>query len=192
MAKNNCDAIQKSLDWCEGRPQFAGMRRRIYYTAYSNAVSLPYVPLDENKRPLGGVLTGEIVLKEGAVFYGIDIVPERSQPTSESQGEYPSQTSLDKLVAVHQGIGPEASAAGAYIHNTRNIYLFEDIDGRARLMGFEDAWPAKGTVAMDFGQGPQGTAGTTITIESTNRVPFPEYRGKIMTEDGEIDYSKNL
>lgn len=191
MEKPTCDAIQKSLDWCEGRPQHSGIRRRIYYTAFSNVVSVPHVPLDENKRPVSGVLAGELVMKEGAVFYGIDIVPERSQPTSASQGDYPNQTSLDKLVAVHPGVGSEASAAAAYIHNTRNIYVFEDIDGRARMLGFEESWPSKGTVEMDFGQGPAGTTGTTITVESTNRVPFPEYRGKIMTEEGEIDYSKN-
>ena len=44
---------------------------------------------------------------------------------------------------------------------------------------------------MDFGQGAAGTAATTITIEGDNKIPFPVYRGNIMTEDGEIDYSKN-
>lgn len=176
----NCTDLQKSLEWCEGKPQYAGIRRRIYYSSRNNFVSLPTVPLDENGRPTSSVLTGEFAMKEGAQFFFIDIIPDRSQSTSASQGEYPSQTSLDKIVAVHPGVGPEASEAAAYCHNTNNVYIFEDIDGNARVIGVETQWPVKSTVEMDFGQGPAGTASTTITVEGTNKVPFPTYKGDII------------
>lgn len=186
-----CDPIQQSLDWCEGRPQYAGIRRKIYYTSRSNVLAYPKVPLDEIGRPTGSTTVGDFSLVEGAVFYHIDIIPERSQATSAAQGEYPSQSSLDTVTAVHPGVGPEASAAAAYCHNTDNVYIIEDVDGRARLIGIEDMWETKAEVAMDFGQGPTGTAGTTITISGTNKVPFPQYVGKITTEEGEVDFSKN-
>ena len=190
MAKT-CDPIQASLDWCEGKPQFAGIRRRVYYTSRSNFVELPKIPTDENGHPTSAILAGEFKMKENKAFYGIDHLPDKAQTTSEAQGEYPSQSSHDKAVLVHPGIGAEASTAAAYIHNTDNVYIIEDFDGHARVIGIENQWKTKGTVAMDFGQGAAGAAATTITIEGDNRLPFPEYRGKIITEEGEIDYSKN-
>lgn len=186
----NCDPIQRSLDWCEGKPQFAGIRRRIYYTAKSNLLSLPRVEMDSKGHAVSGVLTGTFVLKEGKVFYGIDHLPDKAQVTSESQGEYPSQSSHDKAVLIYPGIGNEASVAASYFHNTDNVYIIEDYSGSARVIGIEEMWKTKATVNMDFGQGAAGTASTTITIEGDNRIPFPEFRGKIVTEDGEIDYSK--
>lgn len=187
----NCDPLQQSLDWCEGTPNFAGIRRRLFYCCTMFCLTMPKIQLDAAGRPMSGVVTGEFTMKEGATFKHIDIVPEKSQANSTSQGEYPNQTSLDKLVAVHQGRNSEASGAVAGLHNSRNVYIVEDINGRAYIIGFEDAWPAKTTVETDFGQGPTGTPGTTITVEATNRVPWPEFRGKIMTDIGEIDYSKN-
>ncbi len=191
MPKNNCDPIQKSLDWCEGRPQFAGIRNRIYYCSRAYITQMPTVQIDDIGRPLGAQLSGEFKMKEGAVFRYIDIVAERSQATSAAQGEYPSQSSLDKLVAVYPGIDAPASAAAAYMHNTNNVVVFVDTDGRARVVGIEEMWPCKATVEMDFGQGPAGTASTTITVEGTNKVPWPEYTGILHTEDGDIDFSKN-
>ena len=191
MAKT-CDPIQQSLGWCEGKPQYAGIRRRIYFTNRHNVVEYPVVPVDENGHPLpDGVLSGVFKLREGALFNHIDHLPDKAQTTSESQGEYPSQSSHDKVVAIHPGIGAEASGAAAYLHNTDNVYIIEDFDGRARVIGIEPMWKTKASVAMDFGQGAAGTAATTITIEGDNRIPFPEYRGTITTEEGEISYSKN-
>ncbi len=152
---------------------------------------MPVVPIDEIKRPISAILEGEFKMKEGAVFRYIDIVPERSQSTSEAQGEYPSQSSLDKLTAVYPGVDSRASAAAAYMHNTNNTVVFVDSSGCARVVGIEEMWPCKSTVAMDFGQGPAGTASTTINVEGTNKVPWPEYTGILHTEDGDIDFSKN-
>lgn len=186
----SCSPIQQSLNWCEGKSQHAGIRRRLYYTAVSNIATFPRVPTDENGHVTSSVLVGEFVMKEGKVFYGIDHLPDKAQAQSEPQGEYPSQSSHDKITLIHPGIGAEASAAAAYLHNTNNVYIMEDFDGRARVIGIEEMWMTKATVAMDFGQGAAGTTQTTITVEGDNRVPFPEYRGKITTEDGEIDYTK--
>lgn len=186
---DNCTILQKSLDWCEGRAEYAGIRRRIYFTSKSNIVEYPTLPDDQLGRTTDAVLAGNFQLKEGAFFYYVDIVPERSQTSSDSQGEYPSQTSLDKATFVHPGVGEKASMLAAYCHNTNNIYVFEDIDGRARVIGCE-AYPVKSTVAMDFGQGAAGQTATTLSVEATNKVPFPRYVGTLHTEDGEIQCKK--
>lgn len=186
---SNCNTlIQESLNYCEGTPVYAGIRRKIFYTSKRNLVTLPSYSFksDSDTIPGSPVLTGEFTLKEGAYFHEIDVIADKCTATSEAQGEAPSQTSLDKINAVHPGVGPEASMAAAYFHNSDNVYVFQDIAGYFRVVGIEDAWPTKATVSMDFGQGPSGTASTTIAIEGTNRIPFPVYTGQIMTASGAV------
>ena len=38
---NLCDIVQESLEWCEGQSSFAGMQRRVRYTAASNILVWP-------------------------------------------------------------------------------------------------------------------------------------------------------
>lgn len=187
---DNCQWLQDSVNWCEGRAEYAGIRRRIYFTAKTNIVKYPTLKLDALGRPLEGTLDGDFTLKEGTFFYFVDIVPERSQVTSDSQGEGYSQTSLDKATFVHPGVGPKAKMLAAYCHNSDNIYVFEDIDGRANVLGCEE-FRVKSQVSMDYGQGPTGQPGTTITIEATNKVPTPRYTGKLNTQEGEIQCKKD-
>ena len=112
MAKT-CTSLQKSLGWCQGTPELPGVRRRIYYTSKGDIAQWPTLPRDENGRVTAATYTGSFTLKADAKWKYIDILPEKSQLTSEAQGELPSQTQLNKLTAVHPGVGAEASAASA-------------------------------------------------------------------------------
>lgn len=187
MAKT-CTSIQKSLGWCQGTPELPGVKRRIYFIAKSFIVGFPQLPRDELGRSTSAVLVGDFVLMADATWKYIDILPDKSQLTSEAQGELPSQTQLNKLVAVHPGVGQDASAAAAYINNTDNVFIVEDMKGNYRVLG-NDKWTTKATVAQDLGQGATGTTSTTINVEATDEVPAPFYVGKLDTEDGEIDCS---
>lgn len=182
MAKK-CTSIQKSLAWCQGTPELPGVKRRIYYCAKSNIVTFPQLPRDELGRPTSSVLTGEFALLADMKWFYIDILPDKSQLTSEAQGELPSQTQLNKLTAVHPGVGADASAAAAYINNTDNVFIVEDMKGNFRVLG-NDKWQTKATVAQDLGQGATGTTSTTISVEATDEVPAPFYIGTLETEDG--------
>lgn len=184
----NCTSIQKSLAWCQGTPELPGVKRRIYYIAKSAIVQYPTLPRDENGRPTAAVLTGSFTLLTEQKWKYIDILPEKSQLTSEAQGELPSQTQLNKLTAVHPGVSSDASAAAAYINNSDNVFIVEDMKGNFRVLG-NDKWQTKSTVAQDLGQGATGTTSTTISVEATDEVPAPFYVGTIDTEDGEIDCS---
>ena len=188
MATNKCTSIQKSLGWCQGTPELPGVKRRIYYLAKSLIVGFPQLPRDELGRPTSAILAGSFTLVADAKWRYIDILPDKSQLTSEAQGELPSQTQLNKLVAVHPGVGTEASAAAAYINNTDNVFVVEDMKGNFRVLG-NDKWSTKATVAQDLGQGATGTTSTTINVEATDEVPAPFYKGTIETEDGDIDCS---
>lgn len=187
MAKT-CTSIQKSLGWCQGTPELPGVKRRIYFIAKSFIVGFPQLPRDELGRSTSAVLVGDFVLMADATWKYIDILPDKSQLTSEAQGELPSQTQLNKLTAVHPGVGAEASAASAYINNSDNVFIVEDMKGNFRVLG-NDKWNTKATVAQDLGQGATGTTSTTISVEATDEVPAPFYVGTLETEDGDIDCS---
>ena len=160
-----CTSIQKYLGWCQGTPELPGVKRRIYFLAKSFILGYPQLPLDELGRATSAILTGEYTLAADAKWKYIDILPDKSQLTSEAQGELPSQTQLNKLVAVHPGVGAEASAAAAYINNTDNVFIVEDMKGNYRVLG-NDKWTTKATVAQDLGQGATGTTSTTINASS--------------------------
>lgn len=185
MAKK-CTTIQKSLAWCQGTPELPGLRSRLYYIAKSMIVAYPDLPRDELGRPTSSILDGSFTLAADAKWKFIDIQADKSQLTSEAQGELPSQTQLNKLVAVHPGTGPEASDAAASINNCDNIFIVVDMKGNYRVIGNEK-WPTKSTVAQDLGQGTTATTSTTINAEATDEVPAPFYVGTLETEDGDID-----
>ena len=185
---NTCTNLQKSLDWCMGTPELPGIKRRIYYIAKSQIAAWPTFVRDENGRVTSSVLSGSFTLVADATWKYIVILADKSQLTSEAQGEIPSQTQLNKLVAVHPGVGAEASAAAAYLNNSDNVFVVEDMKGKFRVVG-SDRWLTKTTVAQDNGQGPTGATSTTINVEATDEVPSPFYEGTLVTEDGDIDCS---
>lgn len=184
----NCSNLQKSLDWCLGTPELPGIKRKIYYIAKSQIAKWPKFDRDDLGRVKSAILIGSFTLVADATWKFIVILADKSQLTSEAQGEVPSQTQLNKLVAVHPGVGPEASAAAAYLNNGDNVFVVEDMKGQFRVVGSEK-WPVKSTVAQDNGQGATGTTSTTINVEATDEVPSPFYVGTLTTEEGDIDCS---
>ena len=182
---NLCNPIQRSLSWCEGTPEYPGIKRRIYYIAKSLIAEWPSFLMDTNGRPQNAFYRGNFTLKADQYWHFIDVLPDKCQVTSEAQGELPSQTQLNKLTAVHPGVGVVASSAASYLNNTDNVFLVEDMNGMFRVIGSE-RWMTKTTVTQDLGQGPTGTASTTINAEATDLVPAPFYIGTIELEDGTV------
>ena len=183
----DCFNIQKSLAWCQGTPELPGMRRRIYYLSKGEIVTWPKLERDErNGRATSAKYIGSFVLKADAKWKFIDILPDKSQLTSEAQGELPSQTQLNKLTAVHPGVGEEAAAAAAYLNNSDNVFLVQDMKGTLSVV-LRNSGLGEPLVAADNGQGATGTTSTTISVEATDEVPAPFYSGTIETEQGEIN-----
>ena len=183
---NSCfTPLQRSLGWCQGMPVLPGIRRRLYYTSKQNIVQWPNYSTDNGGRYSFATVTGNFTLKADTYWYYIDILAEKSTLTSDPQGEAPSQTQLNKLTAVHPGVGPEASAVACYLNNSDNVFLVQDMSGLWRIVGSR-FYETKTTVAQDNGQGATGTASTTINVEATDICPSPFYQGTIVTEDGEL------
>ena len=186
----DCSSIQRSLAWCQGKPELPGVKRRVYYISKYDILQWPVLQHDANGRLQSAAYSGDFVLRADAKWKFIDIIADKSQLTSEAQGEYPSQTQLNKLVAVHPGVDDEASAAAAYLNNNDNVFLVEDMRGAVRVVG-SDKWPTKTTVAQDLGQGATGSTSTTINVEATDECPAPFYAGTIDTDEGAINPEGN-
>jgi len=186
----DCSSLQKSLAWCQGRPELPGVKRRIYYISKYDIVKWPTLQHDANGRLTSSSYSGDFTLRADVKWKFIDIIAEKSQLTSEAQGEYPSQTQLNKLVAVHPGVEAEATAAAAYLNNNDNVFLVEDMRGAFRVVG-SDKWPTKTTVTQDLGQGATGSTSTTINVEATDECPAPFYAGSIEADEGTINPEGN-
>ncbi len=183
---NTCFApLQRSLGWCQGMPVMPGIRRRLYYTSKQNIVQWPNYSTDNGGRYSFATVTGNFALKADTYWYYIDILAEKSTLTSDPQGEAPSQTQLNKLTAVHPGVGPDATAVACYLNNSDNVFLVQDMSGYWRIVGSR-FYETKTTVTQDNGQGATGTASTTINVEATDVCPSPFYQGSIATEDGTV------
>ena len=182
--QNTCfTPLQKSLGWCQGQPVLPGIRRRLYYTSKQNIVQWPAYTSGSSLSFAN--TSGNFTLKADTYWHYIEILSEKSTLTSDPQGETPSQTQLNKLTAVHPGVGQEASAVACYLNNSDNVFIVQDMSGKWRIVGSR-FYETKTTVTQDNGQGATGTASTTINVEATDIAPSPFYAGKIVTEDGEL------
>jgi hypothetical protein len=169
-------------------PQYPGIRRRAYFCNKNLIAKWPTLTRDAFGRPTSSVYSGDFELVENATFQYVDINPDKSQLTSEPQGEKPSQTQLNKLVLMHNGVDEQATAAAGFLNNSDNVFIVEDMAGNFRVVG-NDKWPTLTTVNQDNGQGTT-PAGTTINVEVTDELAAPFYVGKVVTADGDVYSSK--
>lgn len=183
---NTCDSLQKSIAWCEGTPVLPGIRKRLYYIPKMLIVSWPTLTKNTKGQATTAKYTGSFTLAANAKWSHIDILPEKSTHTSDPQGEAPSQTQLNKLAVVCPGTGADETVLASVFNNSDMVFIDQAADGSYRVTGSE-MYPTKATVSQDLGQGPTGTASTTINVEATDVVPAPFYEGQIVTDDGTIN-----
>lgn len=174
------------MPWCQGKPVRPGIKRRVYYIPSTLILGWPELPKDDMGRVTSATYDGNFLLAEDAVFAFIDHLSDKAAFKSESQGEYPSQTFKNTVTVVSPDTGPDAAAATAAMLNSSIVALVEDMEGRFRVVGSQ-YYDTVVTVSRDNGQGPTGTAGTTVTFEASDIVDCPFYEGEIPTEDGIIN-----
>lgn len=170
--------LKKSLSWVEGTPELPGVYHRIYFIAKRDIVGWPTLN--------GGSYTGNFTLKADTKWGYIDLLAAKSKATAETQGEYPSQTYLNKGEFFHPTVCEASTNAAASLPNIDGVYLVPDMNGKHRVLG-GNKWETKTTVAQDMGQGSTGVVGTTIAVEAPDVAPMPFYSGTIETEDGVIN-----
>lgn len=183
---NPCQTIVKSMGWCQGRTVKPGIRRRMFLIAADQILKWPTIKRDSLGRVTSSVLQGSFQLVEGAKWAVIEHLPAKAEFKSETQGEYPSQTFKVSGKFVHPGVGEDAADATASLLNCNAVGIVEDMDSRLRVIGSED-YDSVITSQRDNGQGPTGTAGTTVNMEASMEADAFFYEGEIVTEDGTIN-----
>lgn len=176
-----------SLDWCSGQLTAPGIRLRVYYIPKRDIVKWPKLPaFDSEDSSKLAVYVGSFTLASEGKWRFIRIDQKKSSPTSEPQGETPFSTYLDKGSFVHPGTGEQAAAFARQAANDDYVYLFEQIDGKFRVIGSE-AYETSTKVSTNLGQVGGTDKGSTIEASCTAECPFAFYTGEIVAEDGTIN-----
>ena len=164
-----------------------GIRPKVFFIKKSNIVAWPVLPNIDDAANMAAMATyvGNFTLAADKTWLTIDTLSAKSNVTSETQGEKPSVTTLNKATLKHPGT--EAQAAGFCRQAMADdlVYLVQQRNGKFRVMGCEE-FETDTKPSQALGEGVTGEAGTTIDIEATDLCPAPFYTGKIETEEGDI------
>ena len=189
MATNNCTnaALYGSLPYCKGKTILPGIRSRLYYIAKRDIVKWPVLP-DTAESAMGelAAYTGDFTLASDKKWNFIDIVDNKGKIESESQGDKPARTFINKTSVVHPETDEEATGFARQANADDFVYLMQVRNGKFRVIGSE-AFPTETKPKQDSGEGVTGDFGTTLDIEATDVCPAPYYKGKIVTAEGTID-----
>lgn len=186
---NKCEntSLYESLEWCDGRTTLPGIRQRVYFIPKSEIVKWPKLPSIKEAKAMGELATyqEDFVLAADKKWRSLDALDAKSNVTSESQGEKPSRTSLNKSTLKHAGTDEEATGFARQANIDNLVYLVQQRNKKFRVIG-SDEFDADTKASQALGEGYTGEAGTTLEIEATDVCPAPFYPGKIETEDGDI------
>lgn len=180
--------MYESLAWCPGQTSTPGIKRKVYFAPKSWIAKWPTLPkLDGTAENMAATATydGDFVMAADKKWQSIDLLTNKSSITSESQGEAPSKTFLNKGTLFHAGTDEEATGFARQANIDEMIFLCQQRNGKFRVIGSE-AFDPSVTISQTSGEGDTGTAGTTLEAQCTDICPSPFYTGKIETVDGDI------
>lgn len=180
--------MYESLAWCPGQTSTPGIRRKVYFIPKSWIAKWPTLPaIDGVVENMGKLATldSDFVLAADKKWQYIELLTTKSSINSETQGEKPSPTFLNKATLVHAGTDEEATGFARQANIDELIFLCQQRNGKFRVIGSE-AFDPSVTISQTSGEGDTGTAGTTLEAQCTDICPSPFYTGKIETVDGDI------
>ena len=186
---NRCTygGVYASLMFCKGKTVLPGLRNRLYFIPKAWIVSWPTLrEITGQTVSMFSVYEGSFTLAADKKWMYIDIIDNKGKLESESQGDKPSRTFLNKLSVVHPETDELASSFCRQANSDDFVYLVQRRNGKFRVLGnpmFETDTKPK----QDSGEGVSGDFGTTIEIEVTDECPAPYYYGTIETVDGDIE-----
>lgn len=191
---NNCTnaALYESLSFCKGKPILPGIRSRLYFIPKRDIVSWPELPevATSNMAELS-TYKGNFTLAAEKNWQYIDLIDNKGKIESESQGDYPARSFLNKTSVVHPETNEEATGFCRQANADDFVYLMQVRNGKFRVLGNE-AFPTDTKPKQDSGEGVTGDFGTTIEVEVTDVCPAPFYVGEILTKEGTIDAATGL
>lgn len=188
MAKECTNAaLYDSLPFCKGKTILPGIRSRLYYVPKRDIVSWPTLP-DTAKTDMSELATyeGNFTLESDKYWNFIDLVDNKGKIESESQGDKPARSFINKTSVVHPETDEYATGFARQANSDDFVYLIQVRNGKFRVLGCE-AFSTDTKPKQDSGEGVTGDFGTTLDIEATDACPAPYYKGKIVTKEGIID-----
>ena len=185
----NCTnaALYESLEFCKGKVVLPGIRTRIYFISKRDIVKWPKLPetAAENMAKLA-TYDGSFTLAGDKKWKFIDLVNNKGKIESESQGDHPARTFINKISIAHPETNEAASGFAREVNADDMVYLVQVRNGKFRVIGSE-AFPTDSKPKQDTGEGVTGDFGTTVDVEATDVCPAPYYVGTIETDEGTID-----
>ena len=182
--------IYSSLRYCSGKPKLPGIKRGVYFISANDIVKWPKLPNIEDASSMAdsAVLVGDFGLAADAKWKRMDVLTTDSDISSESQGDAPSKTFINKVNLKHAGCNEEVTGFCRMANSDNLVYLIEQRDGGIRVVG-NNMFETNTKPSQASGAKETDSSGTTIAVEVTDVCPAPFYKGKIETEDGDIDAS---
>lgn len=184
----NYSALYDSLKRCQGKTVLPGIRRKVYFIPVDDIVKWPKLPeLDKEGVSMAELASyeGDFVLAADRKWKRIDVLTTDSDISSDSQGDKPSKSFLNKATLKYAGTD-EAVTGFCRLANCDNlIYAIQQKNGSFRILG-NDLFESNTKPAQTSGAKETDASGTTIVVEVTDFCPSPFYHGKIETEDGDI------
>lgn len=182
--------LYKSVRRCPGVRITPGVRASILFILKSQILTWPKLPttLSEKDTDMSSLATYKenFVLESDAKWKRLDLVALKSNISSETQGEAPSATILNKGEFIVGGTDADVSGLGSMIINDPVVIAVQEPDGRFRILGCE-AYDPKVTFAQSSGTSATDAKTSTVSVEATDFCPAPYYEGKLETEDGDIN-----
>lgn len=189
MDKCNYSSLYGSMRFCQGATTLPGIHRVVYFIPAEDIVKWPKLPnLDDEGVNMAALATyaGGFELAADAKWRRLDVLTSDSDISSDSQGDKPSKTYLNKATLKHAGTGEEATGFCRLANNDNLIYAVQQKDGRFRIIG-NDKYETNTKPAQASGAKETDASGTTISVEVTDVCPAPYYKGILATEDGELN-----
>lgn len=180
-------ALYGSLAFCTGKPILPGIRSRLYFIPKRDIVAWPRLP-EEASSDMSELATyeGDFTLAGDKHWLHIDLVDNKGKIESESQGDKPARSFLNKTSVVHPETDEVATGFCRQANADDFVFLMQVRNGKFRVLGNE-AFQTDTKPKQDSGEGVTGDFGTTIEVEVTDVCPAPYYKGKIVTAEGTID-----
>ena len=178
MAKECTNAaLYGSLPYCKGKPILPGIRSRLYFIPKRDIVKWPSLPeVAETNMAELATYEGDFTLAADKYWQYIDLIDNKGKIESESQGDKPARTLLNKTSVVHPETDEEATGFCRQANADDFVYLMQVRNGKFRVLGNE-AFTTDTKPKQDSGEGVSGDFGTTLEVEVTDVCPAPYYKG---------------
>lgn len=179
--------LYESLEWCPGQTVLPGIKSKVYAVPKAWITTWPKLPDIKSAESMAALATyeGEFVLAADKKWQRIEAFTKKSNISSESQGEDPSKTFLNKATILYAGTDEAATGFCRQANIDQLVYAIPQRDGKYRIIGSEN-FDIITKPSQASGEGDTGSGGTTLEIEATDICPSPFYTGKLDTVDGNI------